>query len=49
MMLRRDRERWGMSVGGAGWRLGIAGGGRVLLLRLGNESIRWLRRAGPLP
>ena len=22
-MLRRDRERWGMSVGEAGWRLGI--------------------------
>ena len=21
-MLRRDRERWGMSVGEAGWRLG---------------------------
>jgi hypothetical protein len=23
MLLRRDRERWGMSVGEAGWRLGI--------------------------
>ena len=23
VMLRRDRGRWGMSVGGAGWRLGI--------------------------
>ena len=23
VMLRRDRERWGMSVGEAGWRLGI--------------------------
>ena len=22
-MLRRDRERWGVSVGEAGWRLGI--------------------------
>ena len=22
-MLRRERERWGMSVGEAGWRLGI--------------------------
>ena len=22
-MLRRDRERWGISVGEAGWRLGI--------------------------
>ena len=22
-MLKRDRERWGMSVGEAGWRLGI--------------------------
>ena len=22
-MLRRDRERWGMSIGEAGWRLGL--------------------------
>ena len=23
-ILRKDRERWGMSVGEAGWRLGLA-------------------------
>ena len=28
-MLRRDRERWGMSAGEAGWRLGIDGGGNL--------------------